>query len=205
MSDIKRNAIVIGVTGGIACGKSEVGRILEDMGYGVIDADHVAHVLMAKGTGVFKDIVEYFGERILSDEGEICRSALGAIVFADTEKRERLNALVHPAVRSRIERWISERRERRECGAVQIPLLFESRMNDLDWDGILCVSASDTLVLERLRNRGMDKDAALKRIRSQMPLIEKERLSDYVIRNLGSLQELEGATRQALEDLSVER
>ncbi|HSR87454.1 MAG TPA: dephospho-CoA kinase [Pontiella sp.] len=205
MSDIERNAIVIGVTGGIACGKSEVGRILEGMGYCTCDADQVAHGLMAKGTEIFKDIVAFFGERILSDDGEICRSTLGSIVFENAEKREQLNALVHPAVRSEIERWISERRDRGDNGAVQIPLLFESGMNELDWDGIICVSASDELVLERLRSRGMDKDAAMKRIRSQMPLAEKERLSDCIIRNLGSLQELEGATRQAVESLSVER
>lgn len=199
MSDIERNAIVVGVTGGIACGKSEVGRILEGMGYRTCDADHVAHELMAKGTAVFKDILAFFGDRILSDDGEISRPALGTIVFADPEKRERLNALVHPAVRSFIDRWISDRRARGENGAVQIPLLFESGMDDLNFDGIICVSASDDLVLERLKSRGMDKDAALIRIRSQMPLEEKERLSDFVVRNSGSLQELEEATRKAVE------
>ena len=79
MSDIERNAVVIGVTGGIACGKSEVGRILESMGYCVSDADHVAHELMAQGTAVYKEIVEFFGKRILSDNGEICRVVLGLI------------------------------------------------------------------------------------------------------------------------------
>lgn len=205
MLDIERNAIVVGVTGGIACGKSEVGRILEGMGYHACDADHVAHALMAKGTAVFKDVVAFFGKRILSDDGEIYRPALGAIVFEDPEKRARLNALVHPAVRTAIERWISERRARGENGAVQIPLLFESGMNDLGFDGVICVSASDALVLKRLINRGIDHDAAIKRIRSQIPLVEKERLSDFVVRNLGSLQELEEATRQAVERLSVER
>ena len=205
MADIERNTIVVGVTGGVACGKSEVGRILEGMGYRACDADHVAHALMAKGSEVFKDIAACFGKGILSDEGEISRPALGAIIFEDPEKRERLNALVHPAVRSAIDRWISERRAHGENGAVQIPLLFESGMNDLDFDGIVCVSASDELVLERLINRGMDKDAAMKRIRAQMPLVNKERLSDVVVRNLGSLQELEEATRQAVQRLSVER
>ena len=205
MSDVERNAMVIGVTGGIACGKSEVGRILEGMGYCVNDADYVAHALMAKGTGIFKDIVAYFGNRILSDDGEISRSALGAIVFEDTDKRERLNALIHPAVRSELERWISEQRTRGNQAAVQIPLLFESGMNDLDLDGIICVSATDEIILERLRSRGIDRDAAVKRIRSQMPLEEKELLSDCIIRNFGTLQELEGATRQALEKLPVER
>lgn len=205
MSDIERNAIVICVTGGVACGKSEVGKILEGMGYRACDADHVAHALMAKGTAVFEDLVAVFGKRILSDDGEISRPALGAIVFEDTEMRARLNALIHPAVRSAVGHWISERRVRREHGAVQIPLLFESGMNDLDFDAIICVSASDAAVLERLKKRGIDHDAAMKRIRSQMPLAEKEGLSDFVIRNHGSLQELEEVTRQALQRLSVER
>jgi dephospho-CoA kinase len=205
MTDIERNAIVVGVTGGVACGKSEVGRILEGRGYRACDADHVAHAVMAKGTAVFKDIVAFFGKQILSDDGEIFRPALGTIVFEDPDKRERLNALVHPAVRSAIEGWISERRARGENGAVQIPLLFESGMNDLDFDGVICVSASDALVLERLKKLGIDNDAAMNRIRSQMPLVEKERLSDFVVRNLGSLQELEEATRQAVERLPVER
>ena len=205
MSDIERNAIVIGVTGGVACGKSEVGRILESMGYRACDADHVAHALMAKGTAVFREIVAFFGKQILDDKGEIFRPALGAIVFDDPEKREHLNALVHPAVRCSIEGWISERRAQGELGAVQIPLLFESRMDDLGFDGIICVSSSDMLVLERLKQQGIDHDAAMKRIRSQMPLAEKERLSDCVIRNLGSWQELEEATRQAVKRLSIER
>lgn len=205
MSNIERNAIVVGVTGGVACGKSEVGHILEDMGYRACDADYVAHALMAKGTAVFKDIVAFFGKQILADDGEIFRPALGAIVFDDPEKREQLNALVHPAVRGSIEEWISERRARGEHGAVQIPLLFESGMNDLDFEGIICVSASDALVLERLKKQGIDHDAAMKRIRSQMPLVEKERLSDFVVRNLGSLRELEEAVRQVVERLSVER
>jgi len=199
MSDIERNAIVVGVTGGIACGKSEVGRILEGMGYRTCDADRVAHELMTKGSAVFKDLLEFFGDRILSDDGEISRPALGKIVFEDAGKRERLNALVHPAVRRFIDRWIADRRACGENGAVQIPLLFESGMNDLDFDGIICVSASEALALERLKKRGMDNDAAAIRIRSQMPLAEKERLSDFVVRNFGTLQELEEATRQAVE------
>ena len=205
MSDIKRKSIVVGVTGGIACGKSEVGRILEGMGFCVCDADHVAHKLMAKGSTAFLDIVECFGKRILDHDGEISRPALGGIVFEDPEMRERLNALVHPAVRSVLEHWIYERRAFRENGAVQIPLLFESGMNGLDFDGIVCVSAGDELILERLEKRGIGNDAALRRIHSQMPLAEKERLSDCVIKNHGSLQELEQATRRAVESLSVER
>jgi dephospho-CoA kinase len=205
MSDIERNAIVIGVTGGVACGKSEVGRILESMGYRACDADQVAHTLMAKDTVVFNEIVGFFGKGILSEDGEIYRPALGTIIFEDPEKRERLNALVHPAVKRAIERWILERRARGQNGAVQIPLLFESGMNDLDLDGIVCVSASDALVLERLKKRGIDNEAATKRIRSQMPLAEKERLSDCVIKNFGSWQELEEATRQAVIRLPIER
>lgn len=205
MSDNERKAIVVGITGGVACGKSEVGRILEKMDFCVCDTDLVAHALMAKGTGVFQDIVKCFGKQILARDGEISRPALGAIVFENPNMREHLNALVHPAVRTATEQWISDRRALGENGAVQIPLLFESRMNNLDFDGIICVSATNEVVLERLEKRGLDNDAAMKRIHSQMPLLEKEHLSDCVLRNLGSLQELEQATRQAMESLSVER
>lgn len=205
MSDNKRNAVVIGITGGIACGKSEVGNILERMGYGVCDADRVAHALMVKGSAVFKNVVECFGDGIVSENGDLSRPALAKIVFEDQERREQLNQLVHPEVRRALMRWIAERRARSEHAAVQIPLLFESGMDDLDFDGIICVSSTEDLVRERLGNRGVMVEEAANRIRSQMPLAEKERLADCVIRNVGSLQELEQATRRALESLLVER
>lgn len=205
MEDIERSTVVLAITGGIACGKSEVGRVLDAMGFKVCDADRLAHELMVKGTPVFERIVECFGDAILAEDGEISRPQLGRIVFEDAEKRLMLNRLVHPAVRDELERWISECRFSRANAAVQIPLLYESGMDTLDWDAVICVSCTEPQVVDRLAKRGISRSEAMKRIASQMPLEEKEHLSDRIIYNLGTLQELEQATRSVVERLMVER
>jgi len=205
MSNNKRNIVVLGVTGGIACGKSEVGRILGEMGFAVCDADRVAHDLMKKGTPVFQQVVDRFGTRILSDNGEISRSILGGIVFENPAQREALNRLVHPAVRKRLEQWISGKRNAGEDTAVLIPLLFESGMQDLDWDAVLCVSSREEAVFQRLEKRGLTREEAEKRVHSQMPLAEKEKRADHGVQNFGSLGELEQSTRETVNRIMAER
>ncbi len=205
MSGIKRNAVVLGITGGIACGKSEVARILREMGFKVCDADHVAHELMAKGTSVYRAIVDWLGEQVLADDGEISRPTLGRMVFDDPALLLQLNRLVHPAVRVVLAQWIAERRANAENAAVQIPLLYESGMEVLDWDAVICVSSTDEQIRERLGKRGFADAEASRRIAAQMPLKEKENLSDHVIHNFGTLHELEQATRKTVESLIVER
>ncbi len=169
------------------------------MGFAVCDADQVAHALMRKGTAVFRQVVDRFGERILAADGEISRPILGEAVFRNPSQRAALDRLVHPAVRAELEGWISERRSMGEDAVVQLPLLFESGMQALDWDAVFCVSSSGEQVFRRLEKRGLDRDQAEARIRSQMPLEQKERLADRVIRNHGTLNELEAAVRQAVE------
>jgi dephospho-CoA kinase len=205
MSGIKRNAVILGITGGIACGKSEVGRILREMGFRICDADHVAHALMAEGTPVHRAVVKCFGEQVLAADGSISRPTLGRMVFDDPDLLQQLNRLIHPAVKAVLEQWISDRRANGDNAAVQLPLLFESGMNTLDWDAIICVSSSEEQVRERLRQRGMNDLEARKRMAAQMPLKEKENLSDRVIHNFGTMQELEEATRAAVQSLMVER
>ncbi|MEE9369519.1 MAG: dephospho-CoA kinase [Pontiella sp.] len=199
MSDIKRNAIVIGITGGIACGKSEVGRILREMEYTVCDADSLAHDLMRKGTSVFDQIVSHFGKDILSDEGEISRPILGKIIFYNPDQREILNKLVHPAVREALIEWIKEKRSLGQNAAVLIPLLYESGMQNLDWNSVICVSSSEGDVFQRLEKRGLSNEEAESRIYSQMEVTEKEKLADYVVPNSGTLGELELATRKIVQ------
>lgn len=196
MTGSVRNSLVVGITGGIACGKSEVGRILESMGFAVCDADRVAHDLMEKGTPVYRQVVDFFGSDVLSDDSEISRPALGKEVFGNPAKREALNALVHPAVRARLEEWIAQERRSHRDAAVLVPLLFESGMESLEWDAIVCVSSSEQQVLQRLEKRGLNSEEARVRIDSQMPLEEKERRSNQVIPNTGSLRELEQAVRE---------
>ncbi len=205
MSNKNRNTVVAAITGGIACGKSEVGRILGEMGFWVCDADRVAHGLMVSGTPVYQRILEAFGQPVLGEDGEISRPKLGAIVFEHPEKRLILNQLVHPAVRVFLEAWIAERRMREENAAVQIPLLFESGMEVLDWDAVICVASTEAAMYGRLERRGINRQEARRRIESQMSLAEKERLSDHVIRNFGTLKELEKATRMVVDSLMLER
>ena len=205
MSGVKRNTIILGITGGIACGKSEVAKVLEQIGFAVCDADQIAHKHMVKGTSVYRRIVDEFGEQILAPTGEISRERLGHIVFENPDRRLLLNSLVHPAVRTELEHWIRERRKRGEDAAVQIPLLFESGMEDLGWDGIICVSSGEEQVIARLRERGVEDQDGRKRIAAQMALEEKEKLSDRVIHNSGTLQELDRKVRETVESLSAER
>ncbi len=200
MPDSKRTALILGITGGIACGKSEAGRILAGMGFSVCDADLLAHALMKKGTPVFQKVVNHFGSQILSDDGEISRPVLGKIVFEDPAQLERLNGLVHPAVREALEKWIRDQRASGNSGAILLPLLYESGMNDLDWDVVWSVSSSREQVLQRLEKRGFNRIAAEARIDSQMPLNEKEQMADLVILNQGTLQEFEAAIRQAVNN-----
>lgn len=205
MSDFNRNAMVIAITGGIACGKSEVGRILEEMGFALCDADIVAHRLMMPGTDVFGKIIKHFGRRILQDNGEISRPVLGQIIFNHPEERLVLNELVHPAVRRELIAWIKEMRKNGRNAAVQIPLLYESGMEELGWDTVFCVSSSEELMLERLQARGLEHDEAMKRIESQMSLREKECRADAVIQNQTTLEELKQTTQQAVMAAGVER
>ncbi len=197
--------VVIAVTGGIACGKSEVGSILNQLGFSVCDADHIAHELMAKGTPVYQQVVEHFGARILAEDEEISRPVLAGIVFEDPDERRNLDRMVHPAVKAQLAEWIQDRRIRVERGAILIPLLFESGMEALDWDAIFCVSSSPDLIVDRLQRRGLSRQEAIRRIDAQMPLEKKERQSDYVIHNQGTLQQLEQATRRTVERLLTER
>jgi len=183
--------LVLGITGGIACGKSEVGRILKKREFEVCDADRVAHELMKKGTSVYAQIVEAFGSEILHKNGEICRPSLAKMVFENSQKLNHLNRLVHPAVRQELSSWIKEQRRKKQNAAVLLPLLFESEMDDLDWDAIWTISALEKQVLARLAKRGLSKTEALARIGAQMPLQEKERKANFVIKNNGSLEILE--------------
>jgi dephospho-CoA kinase len=201
----ERNSFVLGITGGLACGKSEVGRILGEMDFSVCDADRVAHGLMKKGTLVYQQVVEHFGTLVLLGNGEISRPLLGNIVFQNPSEREVLNGLVHPAVRKSIENWILEMRLQNKCAAVLVPLLYESGMEALDWDAIICIASSKDLVLQRLENRGLDRNEAELRIASQMQLAEKEQRSDYVILNNGILEELKQSTRETVNRIRVER
>lgn len=196
--------MVLGITGGIACGKTEAGRILSSEGFKVLDSDFLAHELMAKGRSVYRKVIEYFGTGILAADGEIDRIKLGRKVFSDLQAREALNRLVHPAVIESAGSWMKECREALEDAAVLVPLLFESGWTD-GWDAVICVTAPEEQVIQRLEKRGLPKAEALKRIAAQMPQPEKAARADFVIDNSGTPDALRARIVDLVEEIRSQK
>lgn len=187
--------IAIGLTGGLACGKSVVAAMLAEQGAAVRDADDVAHELMAPGQRVYRRVVARFGRGILRKDGVINRRALGRIVFADARERAALNRIVHPAVLRECRRWLRARIAEGRVAVAVIPLLFEVGETQR-WDAIVCVAASPGVVRQRLRKRRLSEQEIRTRLAAQMPLEEKTARADHVIWNNGSLRSLERETRK---------
>lgn len=184
--------MLIGLTGGIASGKSTVSKMIEARGIPVIDADQIAREVVEKGSETLQKIVDYFGTEILNEDGTLARKKLGAIVFQDKEKREALNAIIHPAIRKRMLEKKEELLARGEKTIVfDIPLLYENNLFHLV-DKVLLVYVDEKTQLKRLmeRDRAGEKDAH-RRIASQMPLAEKRERADAIIDNSGTIEETE--------------
>lgn len=197
-------AIILGVTGGIACGKSETGRILSAEGFKVLDTDFLAHELMDKGRPVYDKIVGAFGPAILAEDGTIDRVRLGQKVFGDSQARAVLNRLVHPAVIGAAKEWIGACRAAEEDAAVLVPLLFEAGWTD-GWDAVVCVTAPDEQIFKRLENRGLANEAALQRMAAQMPLAQKAARADFVIENGGTLEALRSQVLDLVEKIRCDK
>ncbi|MGG1960468.1 dephospho-CoA kinase [Bacillus pumilus] len=180
--------LVIGLTGGIASGKSTVSQMIKEQGIRVVDADVIAKEAVGKGTSALHHIVQTFGEGVLLPNGELDRQQLGAIIFSNEEKRKQLNAIVHPEVRKEMLRQRDEGINSRETFVVlDIPLLFESQLESLV-DRIIVVYTTPELQLSRLMNRNdLSEEEALNRIQSQQPLEEKCKKADRVIENTQDL------------------
>jgi len=197
-------SIILGITGGIACGKTETGRILSSEGFKVLDSDFLAHELMGKGRSVYAAVVDYFGDEILAADGEIDRVKLGKKVFDDPTAREALNRLVHPAVIAAGQEWIAVCCEAQEDAAVLVPLLFEAGWTK-GWDAVICVTAPQDQVLQRLEKRGMLKETARKRIAAQMPQSEKAARADFVVENGGTPEMLRSRIMSVVEKIRCEK
>lgn len=186
--------LAIALTGGIACGKSTVGRFLEKQGAALLDTDEVAHELLKRGP-VRDQVVRRFGKEMLDEAGAVDRAKLGRLVFADDEARLALNELTHPAVMTEVRRWLKETTGAGRDAAVVIPLLFEIGATD-GWDAIVCVDADERIARERMRSRGLAEADARKRMAAQWPVAEKAKRSDFVITNNTDLRTLESKTAE---------
>jgi dephospho-CoA kinase len=180
----------VGLTGGIACGKTVVRRRLEERGIPTLDADAVVHHLLQAGTEVTRQIAETFGEEVIAPDGSVDRKALGAIVFSDEEERKKLNAIVHPGVWREIERFFEEREKAADPAAVVDAALMIETGSYRRYDRLVVVHCRPELQLERLMARdGLSREDAERRIRSQMPLEEKRPFADFLIDTSGSIEE----------------
>jgi dephospho-CoA kinase len=197
--------ILIGLTGNIASGKSEVARMLAERGATLIDADVLAREAVEPDTQALKDIVKRWGKDVLKSDGSLDRGALRQIVFADQSELDALNRIVHPGVTRLRDREIAKARERGDDLVVcVIPLLFERNLVE-EFDAIVLVDAPRPVRLERLvRTRGLDETDAMNMIVSQMPAELKRARADYVIENSGSLEDLERDVDELWSSLHVD-
>ena len=183
--------LVIGLTGGIATGKSEVSRILRELGATVIDADRVGHEAYKPHSPVWQEVVETFGDEILEPTGEIDRKRLGAIVFNDPDARAKLNSIMHPRMADMIRQKIGHLRQSGEnVVVVEAALLVEANWDSLV-DEIWVTHSPEELVVERLRGRNnLSQEEIMSRIRSQIPFDERGRHADVLVANSGELDQL---------------
>jgi dephospho-CoA kinase len=193
----------VALTGGIACGKSVVSRILKDKGCIVFPADEAAHALMAPRRPVWKKIVARFGEAVLRPDKTIDRARLGAIVFADARERRFLNALIHPRVMAEVEKTVArlERRDQAPIFIVEAALTIEAG-HAAFYDKVVVAHCPEDIQVSRLMARDkISESEARRKIATQMPVAEKLRHADYVVDASGSFQETIDQTERLYAEL----
>ena len=201
-----RKFLLVGLTGGIATGKSTVSALLRQLGCEIIDADLLAREVVEPGRPAWTTIVAEFGQDVVTGDGALDRKRLGAIVFANPERRRRLEAITHPAIRERFQARLDELAEHGFTGIVvfDAAVMIESG-NYKNMDRLVVVVTDEPTQMARLRGRdGTDDAEGRRKIASQMPLAEKAKLADYVIDNSGDRQATAEQVRRVFAALMSE-
>lgn len=197
----------VGLTGGIGSGKSTVARMLRQQGAVVVDADAIARELMAPGSPVLDDVAEAFGPDVLDASGALDRAGLARIVFGDDEARERLNGIVHPAVRAESQRLVDGAASAPDFAGVivqDIPLLVETGQGG-DFDAVIVVEAPEDLRVDRLvSSRGMAEEDARARIRAQATDDQRRAVATRIIDNSGEPEATAAQVETIWSDLTEE-
>jgi dephospho-CoA kinase len=195
----------VGLTGGLAAGKSTVASFFRELGAFHVDADLIAHALLATGGAAVREVVARFGESIVGADGAVDRKALAAVVFADPRALADLNAIVHPKVRAEIARRIADEESNAAASPVALvdaALLVESGIHR-DLDALIVVACTEaTQVARAVARGGLTEAEARARVAAQAPLREKLAVADYVIENEGSLDETRRRVREVWKDLN---
>jgi dephospho-CoA kinase len=194
----------IGLTGGIASGKSTVTKLLRTLGYQVLDADEVSHQVTAVGGTALPRIFQTFGESVQNTDGSLNRPALAKLVFGRADELRKLEEIIHPLVRDEV---LQQRTRLSQSGETvvfyDVPLLYEKQM-EKDFDAVILVSTSEDLQKKRLMQRNfLSSEEAEKRIQSQISLREKERKTKFVVHNTGDVIFLENEVKRVLKDLKL--
>ncbi|XQY90953.1 dephospho-CoA kinase [Metabacillus sp. HB246100] len=197
--------LVIGLTGGIASGKSTVTSMIKEKGFQIVDADMISREVVKAGESAYHEIVKQFGPQILKVNKELDREKLGNVIFSDEEKRVQLNQIVHPAVRKEMLKKIHEAKSKNlQAIVLDIPLLFESKLTNLV-DKVLVIYVDEKTQLSRLMNRNnLSEQDAKMRIQSQLSIEKKKKMGDYVIDNSGTIQETKEQLNEIIKKLLSE-
>jgi dephospho-CoA kinase len=190
---VQAEMLVLGLTGGIGTGKSTVSSMFSELGAELIDADEIAHDLLAPGGEGASKVKELFGDEFIDGSGGVRRRELGKVVFSDPERRRLLERALHPLIIAEIQRRVSALRDRPDSDrlvvVVDAPVLLEAGARDLV-DKVVVVAAEQSTQVARLKAAGRLSDAEIReRIASQMPVEQKAGLADFVVRNDGTLRE----------------
>lgn len=191
---------VIGLTGGIASGKSTVSELLSVFGFKVVDADKAAREAVKKGSKGLAQVREVFGDEAIDENGEMNRRYMGDLVFNHPEKRLELNAIIHPIVRDIMEEEKQEYLKQGYNVIMDIPLLFENELVNTV-DEVWVVYTSESIQMDRLMQRNnLSLEDAKARVYSQISIDKKSRMADHVIDNLGDKLELKQNLERLLEE-----
>lgn len=193
---------IIGLTGGIATGKSTADKFFERKGIPIIDTDQIAHHIYDPGKIAWKEIKDEFGEQVVNFDQTINRQVLGKIVFSDPDKMQKLNHITHPQVLIEVKNKITEfEKVDTPIVVLDVPLLYESGYENL-CDQVIVITLPEKLQIKRLIKRNnLNYEDALKRINSQMPLAQKAKLADYVVDNSGSVNDLDEQLSEVLKKI----
>lgn len=192
----------IGLTGGIASGKSTVARILREMGHSVVDADALSRLVVMKDGPAYREVLSLFGPDFVDGKGDLDRKKLGQIVFADKKKRVQLEQIVHPKVKylallekSRLEA------EGKSIAFYDVPLLYEKNL-EAEFDAVLLIYAPESLQIERMMNRnGYSQSEARERMQAQIPIEQKLLRSPHVVMNTGKIEDLKMEIKKILGEM----
>lgn len=196
----QRGNLIVGLTGGMGCGKSTAAALFAELGFRRLDADRTVHEVLLPSAEVIAAIRDRLGDRVLGPDGSVDRAKLGAVVFGDAEALTWLENLLHPRLRVHWDGIYAAAQD--EKFIVEVPLLFEKQLQNR-FDFTVCVTTSSDLQLRRLEQRGVSPEIARQRLAKQLPLARKCELADFVLLNDGTLSFLREQVSELARRLSL--